>query len=144
MEKLGSLNIELGPKPSNDIPKEEETSSEPTITHAWFWPRLGQWLQENDIIITETGTANFGKAFIVSLFFLDFGILTRRRHLGDPIPCKCYCHLTSSLGQHWICDWLVPRCFSRCERERHKTNYPIHRRRVFPAYRSRTLHHDSE
>ena len=58
--KLGQLNIEKGPKPNNDIPSEEANSSEPTITQAWFWPRLGQWLEQNDIVITETGTANFG------------------------------------------------------------------------------------
>jgi pyruvate decarboxylase len=59
-EKLGKLNIEAGPKPNNDIPKEETTTSDPTITQAWLWPRLGQWLKKDDIIITETGTANFG------------------------------------------------------------------------------------
>ena len=30
------------------------------ISHAWFWPRMGQWLQKDDIVLTETGTANFG------------------------------------------------------------------------------------
>ena len=25
-----------------------------------LWPRVGQWLQPEDIVITETGTANFG------------------------------------------------------------------------------------
>ncbi|KAF1973433.1 pyruvate decarboxylase-like protein [Bimuria novae-zelandiae CBS 107.79] len=59
-EKLGKLNIESGPTPSNDIPDDEVKSPEPTITQAWFWPRLGQWLQPKDIVITETGTANFG------------------------------------------------------------------------------------
>ncbi|ORX97283.1 Thiamin diphosphate-binding protein [Clohesyomyces aquaticus] len=59
-EKMGKLNIEHGPKPSNEIPEVELLSPEPTITQAWFWPRLGQWLQENDIVITETGTSNFG------------------------------------------------------------------------------------
>ncbi|KAF2732821.1 pyruvate decarboxylase-like protein [Polyplosphaeria fusca] len=59
-EKFGKLNIEHGPKPNNDIPDDELKSPEPTITQAWFWPRLGQWLQEDDIVITETGTANFG------------------------------------------------------------------------------------
>jgi pyruvate decarboxylase len=58
--KLGKLNIEAGPKPNNDIPDDEIKSPEPTITQAWFWPRLGQWLQKDDIVITETGTANFG------------------------------------------------------------------------------------
>ncbi|KAF1844061.1 pyruvate decarboxylase [Cucurbitaria berberidis CBS 394.84] len=58
--KLGRLNIEAGPQPSNKIPQQEVSSSEPTVTHAWFWPRLGQWLQKDDVIITETGTSNFG------------------------------------------------------------------------------------
>ncbi|KAJ5081199.1 pyruvate decarboxylase [Penicillium angulare] len=30
------------------------------ITHDWFWKALGQWLQEGDIILAETGTASFG------------------------------------------------------------------------------------
>ncbi|KAF1993998.1 pyruvate decarboxylase [Amniculicola lignicola CBS 123094] len=59
-EKIGKLNIESGPNPTNEIPDEEIKSPEPTITQAWFWPRLGQWLEKGDIIITETGTANFG------------------------------------------------------------------------------------
>lgn len=59
-QKLGKLSIERGPKPTNEIPSAEIQSSEPTITQAWFWPRLGQWLQKGDVITTETGTANFG------------------------------------------------------------------------------------
>lgn len=58
--KMGKLNIQEGPKPANSIPQQEKDSDDPTITQAWFWPRVGQWLQEKDIIITETGTANFG------------------------------------------------------------------------------------
>jgi pyruvate decarboxylase len=58
--ELGQLNIEAGPDPNNDIPSEELKSPEPTVTHAWFWPRLGQFLQASDVIITETGTSNFG------------------------------------------------------------------------------------
>jgi pyruvate decarboxylase len=57
---MGSLSIESGPIPNNNIPAAELLSSEPTITQAWFWPRLGQWLQPNDVVITETGTSNFG------------------------------------------------------------------------------------
>ncbi|KAF2752124.1 pyruvate decarboxylase-like protein [Sporormia fimetaria CBS 119925] len=57
--KMGKLNIQAGPKPTNEIPDMAKLS-EPTITQAWFWPRLGQWLQEGDVVITETGTANFG------------------------------------------------------------------------------------
>jgi pyruvate decarboxylase len=59
-DRLGKLNIERGPEPTNNIPQAEVDSTEPTITHAWFWPRLGQWLQQKDIVITETGTSNFG------------------------------------------------------------------------------------
>jgi pyruvate decarboxylase len=54
------LNIEQGPDPSNELSKQEKQSSETTITHAWLWPRLGQWLQAGDVITTETGTSNFG------------------------------------------------------------------------------------
>jgi len=55
---LSKLSTVAGPKISNEV-KENEDSSE-TITQAWFWPRVGQFLNENDIVITETGTANFG------------------------------------------------------------------------------------
>ncbi|KAI9792953.1 MAG: Pyruvate decarboxylase 1 [Peltula sp. TS41687] len=30
------------------------------IEHRWLWPRLSKWLQEGDVVITETGTANYG------------------------------------------------------------------------------------
>ena len=59
--KLGKLNIESGPEPNNTIPHHETVdNSDSTITHAYLWPRLGQWLQPHDILITETGTSNFG------------------------------------------------------------------------------------
>ncbi|TID13912.1 pyruvate decarboxylase [Venturia nashicola] len=65
LKKVAAQIENLGSKmgshvPNNDIPSEEAESSDPTITQAWFWPRLGQWMQEKDIIITETGTSNFG------------------------------------------------------------------------------------
>jgi pyruvate decarboxylase len=60
-QKMGKLNIESGPKPTNKIPQHEEINySNAAITHAYLWPRLGQWLQPNDVLITETGTSNFG------------------------------------------------------------------------------------
>lgn len=31
-----------------------------TITQYWLWPRIGEYLREDDIVITETGTASFG------------------------------------------------------------------------------------
>lgn len=39
---------------------EENRDDSPTITQAWFWPRIGEYLQDNDVVVTETGTANFG------------------------------------------------------------------------------------
>ena len=54
---LSELSAVADPKTAN---KNENDDSSETITHAWFWPRVGQFLKENDIVITETGTANFG------------------------------------------------------------------------------------
>jgi pyruvate decarboxylase len=51
------LNITPGPKIANVIPQSLGSDS---ITHAWLWPTLGGWLQSGDIVVTETGTANFG------------------------------------------------------------------------------------
>ena len=61
-DRLPKLNVEAAPPVSqNKIPSEEDTLSKGSvISHSWFWPRVGQWLKEDDIIITETGTANFG------------------------------------------------------------------------------------
>lgn len=55
---LSKLSAVPGPKMENKV-KENEDSSE-TITQAWFWPRVGQFLKDNDVVITETGTSNFG------------------------------------------------------------------------------------
>lgn len=52
------LSAIAGPKVVNAV-KENEDKSE-TITQAWIWPKVGEFLKENDVIITETGTANFG------------------------------------------------------------------------------------
>ncbi|KAG9565531.1 pyruvate decarboxylase, partial [Aureobasidium melanogenum] len=57
VEKMGKLNVEAGPKPTNRVSSQENTQ---VITQKYFWPRLGQWLREQDIVLTETGTANFG------------------------------------------------------------------------------------
>ncbi|KAL2010253.1 hypothetical protein VTN00DRAFT_6060 [Thermoascus crustaceus] len=62
IERMGSLNIQPGPSPSNNIAanNHSNTSEDAPITHSWFWPAVGRWLREDDIVITETGTANFG------------------------------------------------------------------------------------
>ncbi|KAF7114086.1 hypothetical protein CNMCM5793_007066 [Aspergillus hiratsukae] len=60
IQKLGKVNAQPVPQLSNKLPDDEPKSGDQAITHRWFWPKVGQWLKENDIIITETGTANFG------------------------------------------------------------------------------------
>ena len=61
IDRMGELNIQPGPSPSNMIAEEDQGMSKgEVVTHAWLWPRVGQWLQPEDIVITETGTANFG------------------------------------------------------------------------------------
>lgn len=44
------------PRFINVIPKEDNDR----ITHTWFWPRVGNFFKPNDVIVTETGTSNFG------------------------------------------------------------------------------------
>ncbi len=59
--KMGKLNVHAGPVPDNRIAKKDQGMSQAEIiTHDWLWPRVGQWLEPDDIVITETGTANFG------------------------------------------------------------------------------------
>lgn len=58
---VGKLSVQPSPKPHNVIEEaEREISRDQVISQAWFWPRVGQWLRAKDIVITETGTANFG------------------------------------------------------------------------------------
>lgn len=55
------LSISKAPEPpTNTVSKEVAQESADIITQEWFWPKLGAWLREDDIVITETGTANFG------------------------------------------------------------------------------------
>lgn len=53
---------QLSAVPGPEIVNEAEESAYPSdvITQKWFWPRMGDFLRQNDIVITETGTANFG------------------------------------------------------------------------------------
>ncbi|PGH18889.1 pyruvate decarboxylase [Polytolypa hystricis UAMH7299] len=60
IDRMGKLHVSPGPTVSNQPPMDRRTSTDPTVTHAWLWPTVGRWLRENDIVITETGTANFG------------------------------------------------------------------------------------
>ncbi|KAH0542379.1 hypothetical protein FGG08_003224 [Glutinoglossum americanum] len=46
---LGKINVQPTPPVSNTIPEAERTSRDQTITQAWLWPRLGQWLEADDV-----------------------------------------------------------------------------------------------
>ncbi|EXM06319.1 pyruvate decarboxylase [Fusarium odoratissimum NRRL 54006] len=46
------------PEVRNEV--EMNTDDSEIITQAWLWPRVGEYLIPNDIVVTETGTANFG------------------------------------------------------------------------------------
>ncbi|PGH18111.1 pyruvate decarboxylase [Helicocarpus griseus UAMH5409] len=62
VDRMGKLNIAPGPTVTNQPPTDPRRQSvtSPGISHSWFWPTVGQWLRERDVVITETGTANFG------------------------------------------------------------------------------------
>ncbi|KNG90456.1 putative pyruvate decarboxylase [Aspergillus nomiae NRRL 13137] len=61
IQEIGGVSI--SPTSSsfcNTIPSGIIESRDGPITHSWLWPVVGNWLREGDIVITETGTANFG------------------------------------------------------------------------------------
>jgi pyruvate decarboxylase len=43
--------------PAHPLPKDFEATS---IVQSWIWKRLGQFMRPNDIIVVESGTAQFG------------------------------------------------------------------------------------
>lgn len=55
---MKQMSFVPGPKVENEVI--ENTDKSDIITQAWIWPRVGKFLKEDDIVITETGTANFG------------------------------------------------------------------------------------
>lgn len=59
-QQIKGLDVKWQSKLANLVPAEKRASTSPIITHAWLWPTVGKWLRENDIVVTETGTANFG------------------------------------------------------------------------------------
>lgn len=60
IQKMGPLSKTPIPKTINKVPEHIKASGDTRITHAWLWPTVGQWLQPEDVVVTETGTANFG------------------------------------------------------------------------------------
>ncbi|KAI1385241.1 pyruvate decarboxylase [Hypoxylon trugodes] len=59
VEKLDVAQIKALPAPTFQEPA---TKSDPNsvIKQEWLWARVDQFLREGDIVVTETGTANFG------------------------------------------------------------------------------------
>jgi pyruvate decarboxylase len=55
---VNKISAQPGPKVVNAV--KENLDDSQTITQAWFWPRAGQFMKEKDIVVTETGTSNFG------------------------------------------------------------------------------------
>lgn len=56
-ERMGQLSIIPGPSPQNTVPFHHRDNRD-ELSHAWFWKHMARWLQPNDIIVTEIGTAN--------------------------------------------------------------------------------------
>ncbi|ETS85515.1 Pyruvate decarboxylase [Pestalotiopsis fici W106-1] len=55
---IGQLSVKKAPKPPQTVAK--ATGDNGPVTQAWFWPRITEFLKDDDIVVTETGTANFG------------------------------------------------------------------------------------
>lgn len=55
--KPEELSIPKSPAVHNKV---ESPDPESAITQAWLWRRVGSFLKDRDIVVTETGTANFG------------------------------------------------------------------------------------
>lgn len=52
------LSVGLSP-PVENRPAAHDDNGD-VITQEWVWPRVGQYLREKDVVVTETGTASFG------------------------------------------------------------------------------------
>ncbi|KAG8706123.1 Pyruvate decarboxylase 1 [Ceratobasidium sp. 395] len=47
--------------PTSEVASSDEAKfGKGAITQAYLWPRMGKWYRENDVIVSETGTSNFG------------------------------------------------------------------------------------
>jgi pyruvate decarboxylase len=55
---VNQLSVQKAPKPPQTVAK--AVGDKGPILQEWFWPRITDFLKEDDIVVTETGTANFG------------------------------------------------------------------------------------
>lgn len=58
-KKVDASKISTIPITPNDGISTKPSDSQ-IITQDWFWPKVSGFLRERDIVVTETGTANFG------------------------------------------------------------------------------------
>ncbi|TFK73562.1 pyruvate decarboxylase THI3 [Pluteus cervinus] len=57
LEPFKQAALKLDVPPFSAVPPDDPT---PIINHAWLWPTVGSFFRPKDVIVTETGTANFG------------------------------------------------------------------------------------
>ena len=60
---LSRLSVQPVPSDSGKFSSTADNVNGQEVTHGWFWPTFSQWVRENDIIITETGTAGYVSPF---------------------------------------------------------------------------------
>ncbi|KAL7620043.1 hypothetical protein AAE478_010592 [Parahypoxylon ruwenzoriense] len=62
VDRLDLSKIKAQPPPKFQEPNSAGADADPNelIKQAWFWGRINRFLREGDIVVTETGTANFG------------------------------------------------------------------------------------
>lgn len=53
--RSSALKISVPPYQA-PVPQNNETH----IEQDWFWPRMAKWFKPKDVIVSETGTSNFG------------------------------------------------------------------------------------
>lgn len=72
--------------PPGPEPKGSDTAAH--ITQSWIWPRLASFLQPNDIVIADTGTASYGLA-AVPFLCKDVTYITQTYYgsIGYATPC---------------------------------------------------------
>ncbi|KAI0121650.1 pyruvate decarboxylase [Xylariales sp. AK1849] len=56
---VSKLSVKTAPRPF-DAGKKAEDGDQGVVLQEWFWPRVATFLKDDDIVVTETGTANFG------------------------------------------------------------------------------------
>ena len=58
-QKADVAHMAAKPREKITIASPEQDDSQ-TITHQWLWPTVSGFLRKGDVVVTETGTSNFG------------------------------------------------------------------------------------